>query len=650
MNQTVVSPERKAYLELLSRQYPTVQSAATEIINLEAINHLPKGTEHFLSDVHGEHEAFLHILKNGSGVIRKKIDETFGFSLTSVEKRRLATLIYYPEESLRLIQGKEINSSDWYHKTLQQLVLVCRSVSSKYTRSKVRKALPQGFEYILEELLHEQEKEENKQAYYDQIINMIIDIGESDPFIVSICHLIQRFSIDHLHIIGDVFDRGDGPHIIMDKLMAYHSLDFQWGNHDIVWMGAYAGSLPCIANVVRVSLRYGHHELLDEAYGINLLPLAKFAMTTYPVVEDVFMPKELKEIDEQDRMMVAQMHKAITIIMLKLEGHFIKRNPNYQMEDRLILEQINYDNRTLNIEGVDHEVLWGNTPTIDPKDPYSLSERERDVLIKLRGSFMTNEKLGAHVDFLMEKGSMYLVYNGNLLYHGCIPTNEDGSFTTVDVGDGEYKGKALLDVFDKQVRRAYKQRLHHPSEKTLDIFYYLWTGSNSSLFGKHVMKTFERYFLEDKATHMEHRNQYYVFNTTEEYCDKVFEEFGLDPETSRIINGHVPVKVGKGESPVKAGGKIIVIDGGLSKAYQSVTDIAGYTLIYNSHGVLLSQHEPFVSAKDAIEKDIDLISEVSIIHHPPNRVLVGDTDIGKKLSRDIRDLKDLLYLYQQDDL
>ncbi len=646
MTQADVSAAKLKYMKLLSKQFPTIRDASREIINLEAINNLPKGTEHFLSDVHGEHEAFLHILKNGSGVIRKKIDDALGDTLTQEEKRHLATLIYYPEEVLSMHSDDIKDNYDWYYTTLQHLVLVCRAVSSKYTRSKVRKGLPGGFEYILEELLHEQEREENKQAYYDQIITTITDIGQGNPFIKAICHTIQQFAVDHLHMIGDVFDRGDGVTIIMDKLMQYHSVDFQWGNHDILWMGAYAGSTACMAGAVRISLRYGHHELLDEDYGINLLPLAKFAMSTYDEVEPAFLPKHHNALETQDTKLIAQMHKAIAVIQFKLEGQFIKRNKSYEMGDRLVLECVDYETNTFNCGFKSYPLDWLGLPTVNPEDPYELTEAEMDVIQKLRVSFMSNEKMEKHVDFLFEKGSIYLKYNNNLLYHGCIPTDDDGVFTAVKVNGKYYSGKALLDKYERMLRKAYVNRFETDVESK-DVFYYLWTGPNSSLFGKSTMKTFERYFIEDKAVHKEDRNPYYTFNTSPEYCDKIFKEFGMDATTARIINGHVPVKVGKGESPVKADGKMIIIDGGLSKAYQSVTDIAGYTLIYNSHGLLLSQHQPFVSAKEAIEKDIDLISEVQVVYYPEERIRVGQTDIGKKLKEDIDDLKDLLTMYQE---
>jgi fructose-1,6-bisphosphatase-3 len=647
MSKNKVTNERMEYLDLLSRQFPTIQEVSREIINLEAIINLPKGTEHFLSDVHGEHEAFVHILKNGSGVVRRKIEEIFGNTLTEDDKSQLASLIYYPKETLYQHHYENKIPSEWYHRTLKQLVSVCREASSKYTRSKVRKALPKGFEYILEELLHEQEYVENKQAYYDQILSTILEIGQVEPFIIAISELIQRFAIDHLHIIGDIYDRGPGAHIILDTLMKYHSVDMQWGNHDIVWMGAYAGSLPCIANVVRISMRYGNHELLEEDYGINLLPLAKFAMETYKEVEPSFMPKIISELDKNDAYMIGQMHKAIAIIMFKLEGQFIKRHPEFHMENRLLLNEIDYKNNTITLENNTYELNWYDVPTIDHLNPYELSAEEMEIVLKLKASFMTNDKLKSHVDFMMAKGSIYLKYNNHILYHGCVPTEKDGSFSKVDLGGVSYSGKALLDAYERMVRKGYANRFQRVDEKDVDIFYYLWTGRYSSLFGKDVMKTFERYFIKDKSTHKELKNPYYDHYFDASYCDKIFKEFDMDPSISRIINGHVPVKVGKGEDPVKADGKLIVIDGGLSKAYQPVTDIAGYTLIYNSHGLLLATHEPFDSAKKAIEHYVDLISEISIVHKAPHRVLVAETDIGKKLKKDVDNLKELLLLFQE---
>lgn len=638
-----IQDEKLKYLRILSKQYPTIQKVSEEIINLEAIVNLPKGTEHFLSDIHGEHEAFLHILKNGSGVIRRKINDALKEDITKEAKRELATLIYYPKETLRLISHNE----EWYIKVLKELVLVCRESSSKYTRSKVRKALPKGFENILEELLHEQEYVENKEAYYDQIISSIVSIDQGDPFIIAICELIQRFAIDHLHVIGDVFDRGAGPHIIMDKLMGYHSVDFQWGNHDIVWMGAYAGSLLCIANVVRVSFRYGNHELLDEAYGINILPLARFAMKTYGDVESEFMPKDLSEFDKQDAKLIGQMHKAITMIMFKLEGHFVSRDNELDLGNRQLLNYINYDENTIKLEGNTYDLNWYESPTINPDNPYQLTAEEMELMLKLKSSFMTNEKLKKHVDFLFEVGSIYLVHNNNLLYHGCIPTNDDRSFVELEFGGIKYSGKALLDEYEHMARRAYNKRFKLTDETELDIFYYLWAGPQSSLFGKNVMKTFERYFIEDPSIQEEKRNPYYNYNVDPDYCDQIFEEFGMDKSIARIVNGHVPVKVGKGEVPVKADGKMIVIDGGLSEAYQKVTDIAGYTLIFNSHGLSLAQHEPFSSAKDSIENKTDLISETSIIHTPKERIRIAQTDEGKALLEEVMDLKELLSLYKE---
>lgn len=640
------SLEEQRYLKHLSRQFPTLEDASREIINLSAILNLPKGTEHFLSDLHGEYEAFLHILKNGSGVIKRRIEELFGSTVSQRDKNELATLIFYPKEVMKCLVIEQEDHKDWYEVMLHRLVQVCREVSSKYTRSKVRKALPKGFEYIIEELLHQHPNDKDKDPYYDQIMKTIIDIGQAEPFIVAISELIQRLSIDHLHIIGDIYDRGPGAHIILDKLMCYHSVDIQWGNHDIVWMGAYAGSLICMANAIRISTRYGNQDILEEAYGINLLPLAKFAIDMYPDVAQNFYPKNSAHLNEQEIKLTAQMHKAISIIMFKLEGQFIERNPQYDMADRLLLNKIDYDAYTVEIDGVSYPLNCRDLPTIRRDDPYQLDPQEMELMMKLKFSFTHNEKLEQHVEFLFAKGSIYKVFNNNLLYHGCIPMNEDGSFKHLAFDNQLYACKELLDVFEAKARVAYANRYDIVDECELDIFWYLWTGEHSSLFGKKVMKTFERYFIDDPATHKEIKNPYYGFRDSEEVCIQILHHFGLDNEKSKIINGHVPVQVKKGESPVKAKGRLIVIDGGLSKAYQKVTGIAGYSLIYNSYGILIAAHESFLSAKDAIENKTDIISELSVLDNNSKRYRVRDTDIGKAIQEDIDDLKELLEIYK----
>ena len=642
--------EQMKYLELLSRQFPNVYEATTEIINLEAILNLPKGTEHFLSDIHGEDEAFLHILKSGSGIIRKKIDEVFGYTLTAIEKKQLAILIYYPKELLdkrkhEVVDVSEMN--DWYEVTLHRLVLVLKEVSSKYTRSKVRKALPKEFQYIIEELLYHRDNDPDKAHYYEQIIQSIITVGRSKAFVIAISETIQRLAVDHLHIIGDIYDRGPRPDLIMDKLMDYHSVDVQWGNHDIVWMGAASGSAICIMNVIRVCARYGQLDLLEEAYGINLISIAKYAMETYHHVEEDFYPKTRENLLSDEVELCAQINKAATLLLFKLEEALSKRHPEYGLSSRELMSQIDFKTMTVRIEGKSYPMKIQQLETVDPMNPTALTEEETQVVTKLIHSFTNNSRLSDHVAFLFEKGSIYKVYNGNLLFHGCIPLKEDGSYSEVTLGNGTYRGRYLLDKLESLLRQAYRKRNDDDKEKYLDIFWYLWTGSESSLFGKHAMKTFERTFIEDKTTHKERKNPYYDHIEEESICKRILNDFDLDSNKARIINGHVPVKVSKGESPVKAGGRLIVIDGGLAKAYQEVTGIAGYTLIYNSHGMLLTAHEPFTSAKDSVENYVDMLSEVSVVEMAPRRVLVGDTDVGQKLKSDIENLKLLLEAYRR---
>lgn len=632
-------------LYLLKRQFPNIQAASTEIINLQAILNLPKGTEHFLSDLHGEYEAFLHVLKNGSGVVRKKIEDVFRTTLSSSQKSALAKLIYYPKEVLMQIDDED--GDEWYATTLHQLIKVCREVSSKYTRSKVRKALPKDFAYIIEELLHEQENVIDKQYYYDEIIRSIIKTEQAMPFIIAICELIQRLAIDHLHIIGDIYDRGPGSDIIMDTLMAYHSVDIQWGNHDIGWLGAASGSLLCIANTVRVTIKAGNINNLEESYGINLLPLVKFSMEHYPEVNDVFKPSAQNGLDKREDLMSAQMHKAISMIQFKLEGQLIKRNPNYNFESRLYLDKIDFEKGTVKWQDKVYPLRDTDLPTVDPKDPYALTEAEKEVMLKLKDSFLKSEKLQRHMDFLLAKGSMYLAFNGNLLYHGCIPMNKNKAFESFELNGQSYKGKALIDQFEKMIREIYAVRMEELDEKELDFFWYLYTGEKSSLFGKKTITTFERYFIDDPQTHVEEKNDYYTWIVEKSVCEMILEEFGLTNSNARIINGHVPVKVKKGESPIKAEGKLLVIDGGLSKAYQSVTGIAGYTLIYNSHGMILAAHEPFESTEKAIHDNMDIISKLTILENRSVRILVADTDIGAQLKEDIYDLELLLYAYKK---
>lgn len=637
------------YLKLLAKQYPTIQAAATEIINLNAILNLPKGTEHFVSDIHGEYEAFLHVLRNGSGSIRRKIEEIFADSLPDKEKRRLATLIYYPEQKIPLILKTVEDEAEWYRLTLFRLIKMCRGVSSKYTRSKVRKALPPDFAYIIEELLHEQEGGYNKQEYYQSVIQTIIATGRAGDFIIALSRLIQRLIIDRLHVIGDVFDRGPGPHIIMDALMQLPSVDFQWGNHDIVWMGAAAGSEACLANVIRFALRYSTVETLENGYAINLLPLASFAMEVYgddPCTYFRPKPSRAEEYTENELRLMSQMHKAITLIQLKLEAQIIKRRPQYLMEDRLLLEKIDYAKGTVELDGQVYPLQDSRFPTIDPAQPYELTEQEQSVVERLKLSFTQSERLQKHVRFLYARGSMYLVFNGNLLYHGCIAMNEDGTFKPFKVGGQEYAAKAFMDRVDRLARQGYfaddpEQRLYGQ-----DAMWYLWSGSQSPLFGKEKMSTFERYFIADKATHEEKMNPYYTFRDQEKTARQILQEFGLNPDTAHIINGHVPVKVKKGEKPIKAGGRLFVIDGGFAKAYQAKTGIAGYTLIYNSYGLLLTAHDSFESIQTAIEEERDIHSKTEIVETNNTRIRVKDTDMGREMQQQINELQQLLSAYR----
>ncbi|MFP4471390.1 MAG: fructose-1,6-bisphosphatase [Bacteroidales bacterium] len=645
-----ISRELK-YLNLLAERFPTVQSACTEIINLEAILKLPKGTEHFLSDIHGEYEIFSHVLRNGSGVVRQKIEDVFQTTIRKFVKDELATLIYYPEEKLALIENREDNVEEWYAVTLERLIKVTRATASKYTRSKVRKALPADFAYIIEELLHESPTAQNKARYFQGIIQTIIRIDRAKEFIVAICKLIQRLAIDRLHVVGDIYDRGPAPEKVMDKLVDYHSVDVQWGNHDIIWMGSAAGIRAMIANLVRISARYMNLDTIEDGYGISLMPLATFALEIYkddPCKQ--FMPKTPAGMDPAGKQvqMISKMQKAISIIQFKLEAEIINRNPQFNMEDRNLLHLIDFDKGTINPDGNTYHLLDKNFPTIDPKDPYRLTAEEAEVMDKLRISFMHSERLKKHVKFLYAKGSMYLKYNGNLLLHGCVPMHADGSFSTMECDGVKLSGKSLLDKFDLYARKAYFTR-NDKKQDTLarDHLWYLWCGFQSPLFGKTKMATFERYFLAEKETHKEEKNAYFKLNDKEETLINILEEFGLDPSTAHLINGHVPVKVKKGESPIKANGKLLVIDGGMSKAYQKETGISGYTLIYNSYGLILVAHETFESASKAIHDESDILSNITYLEPNPKRKTVGDTDNGKKLRQQIQDLEMLLAAYRK---
>lgn len=637
------------YIKSLAKQYPTIAAASTEIVNLSSIMNLPKGTEHFLTDIHGEYEQFNHVLKNGSGSVRRKIDEEFGNTLSNKDKKSLATLIYYPNEKLDIVMKEEENLEDWYKITLYRLVQITKRVSSKYTRSKVRKALPKDFAYVIEELITEKAEVQDKEAYYNEIVHTIIRIGRAPEFIVALCELVQRLVIDHLHIVGDIYDRGPGPHIIMRTLRYYHSVDVQWGNHDVVWMGAASGQLACIATVIRMAARYGNLDSLEEGYGINLIPLATFAMEKYKDVNcDVFNIKYNTNYNTKDLTLDMKMHKAISIIQFKLEGQIIKRRPEFEMEDRLLLDKIDYENKTVRIDGVNYPMKDTDFPTVDPNDPYRLSPEEEEVMERLSQAFRRCDKLQKDIRFLFSKGSMYKIYNSNLLFHGCVPMDEDGNFLKVNLFGKEYAGKALYDALDNYARKGfYGTRDSDEKRKGQDIIWYIWAGPKSPVFGKEKMATFERYFLDDKETHKEKKNAYYRLYDREDILNKILVEFGLSTEKSHIINGHVPVEQKNGESPVKCGGKLLVIDGGFSKAYQSKTGIAGYTLVANSHGMRLVSHEPFESAEAAIKNESDIFSDSIIVETTPVRQRVADTDIGNELRVQIHQLEELLEAYRE---
>lgn len=639
------------YLELLSHKFPTIAAASTEIINLEAILNLPKGTEHFLADLHGEYEAFQHVLRNASGAIKRKVNEIFENSLRESEKKDLCTLIYYPEQKLQLVKEAEPELDDWYVITLNQLVRVCQNVSSKYTRSKVRKALPPEFSYIIQELLHESSMERNKQAYINVIISTIIDTHRADEFIIAMCNLIQRLTIDSLHILGDIFDRGPGPQIIMDILCNYHNFDIQWGNHDILWMGAAAGNDCCIANVLRLAMRYGNLPALEDGYGINLLPLATFAMEVYK--DDPCTPFEPKvdkascAYNDKTLRLISQMHKAISIIQFKLEAAAIRRRPEFEMEDRLLLHHIDTARGILVLNGQEYEMRNCIFPTFDPADPYRLTAEEEEIVTKLHNSFVGSEKLHTHMKCIFRYGCMYNICNSNLLYHASMPLNEDGSLKDIFIKGKPYKGRALMERVGQLIRTAYFADNDNPEKDfALDYVWYLWCGKDSPAFDKSKMATFERYFLTDKETHKEIKGYYYSLRNQEEVCDMILDAFQVKGKHRHIINGHVPVKAGKGERPIKAGGKLMVIDGGFSKAYQPETGIAGYTLVYHSRGFQLVQHEPFTSTQKAIEEGLDIKSTTQIVEMSSKRMMVKDTDKGAELMVQIEDLKKLLVAYR----
>lgn len=638
----------RKYLKVLSQQYPNIAATATEIINLQAILSLPKGTEHFITDIHGEYEQFQHVMNNGSGAIRRKIDDEFGNSLGIQAKRTLATLIYYPEMKMELVMKEQENLDDWYRVTIYRLIRMCKSASSKYTRSKVRKALPKDFAYIIEELMTGRPDVADQEAYYNEIINSIIRTGRATELIIAFAHLIRRLVVDHLHVVGDIFDRGPYPHLILDALMEQPSVDIQWGNHDVLWMGAAAGEVCCMCNMLRISAKYGNLSILEDAYGINMIHLARLAMTKYD--KDPCTCFHVSSDDEnylEDYALLDQkMHKAISIIQFKLEGQMIKRHPDFNMDDRLLLDKMDMEKGTIILEGKEYQLKDTCFPTIDPADPYKLTPEEKDVVEKLRVSFQNSERLQKHIRFLYNKGSLYKVFNGNLLYHGCVPLNEDGSFQEVEIYGKKYSGKALYDVLENYARKGYFAIDPEEKQKGLDILWFIWKNKNSPVFGKEKMTTFERYYIVDKETHKEPKNPYYRLYENEEVVNRILNEFGLPSEGSHIINGHVPVEAKKGESPMKCNGKLLVIDGGFSKAYQGKTGIAGYTLIYNSYGLVLAAHEPFESMEEAVKNETDIHSHIVMEQNVTKRKMVGDTDVGKKLREKIEELEELLQAYR----
>ncbi|MCX8058946.1 MAG: fructose-1,6-bisphosphatase [Spirochaetes bacterium] len=638
------------YLLILSKQFPTIENAITEIINLNAILNLPKETEHFISDLHGEYEAFIHVKNNASGEVKRKIETFFEDKLSSEERKEFANLIYYPKEKLDRVLKEfksDIERINWYKETLYNLILFCRYVSSKYTRSKVRKALPQNFSYIIDELLNEDREKRHKKKYYNSIIEAIIELNKANEFIITLSELIKRFIVGRVHVLGDIFDRGPGADIIMEELINYHSVDITWGNHDILWIGAASGNPACIANVIRISLRYGNLDTLREGYGIDLLPLATFALDFYKEDKALkFVPKvKDDEFSKSEIDLITKMHKAITIIQFKLEGQLIKKRPEFEMEDRLLLDKIDYNNYRVKINGKDYELNDKFFPTIDPNDPYKLTNEENKVVEKLIASFINSERLAKHARFLLSNGEIILKYNGNLLFHGCIPMTKEGKFKKYFVEGKELDFKQFIMLLSKHVRTGFFSNNKEEKEYGGDIMWYLWCGPASPLFGKYAMKTFERYFIDDKDTHKEEKNPYYEFREDEGVAKEILKMFDLNEEKGHIINGHMPVKVKKGESPVKANGRLINIDGGFSKAYQSETGIAGYTLIFNSREYVLGVHKPFESLKKAIYEGYDSIPDTLVIERLNRRLYIKDTDIGKELKIQIEDLKNLIEAY-----
>ena len=640
-------------LELLAQTFPTIGAASTEIINLEAILNLPKGTEHFVADLHGEYEAFRHLIKNASGNIKRKVTELFGTSLREEQIRQLCALIYYPEEKLRIIHENEEHLDDFFNVTLHQLVKVLQTVTSKYTRSKVRKSLPAEFAYIIEELLHESPSDYDKQGYFNRIIETIISTGRADNFIIAMCTVIQRLSIDQLHILGDIFDRGPGAHDIIETLSRYGKWDIQWGNHDILWMGAAAGNDPCIANVLRVSLRYNNLTTLEDGYGINLLPLATFAMEAYSDDNcEEFRPR-IPDMDddnapsEKTLHLMAKMHKTIAVIQFKLEGEMIEAHPEWNMDSRRLLHKMNLNEGTVELDGTVYPLTDTNFPTVDPGNPYRLTPEEKDLVEKLHRSFTSSASLRRHIDLLFSHGCMFGIFNSNLLFHASMPLNEDGTLRKVRVGKTLYKGRKLMERIGMLLRSAFNEETPENARRLAkDYYWYLWCGPDSPLFDKDRMATFERYFIKDPAAWKEEKGWYYKLRDNEEIVDMILDEFGVEGSQRHVINGHVPVRTGKGESPLRANGKLMVIDGGFAKAYHKTTGIAGYTLIYHSSNFELVEHEPFTSVEEAIANGTDIVGSKKMIEHVGKRLRVRDTDMGRVIQSQIDELTELFYAFR----
>lgn len=638
------------YLDLLAHKYDSEENVATEIINLEAILNLPKGTEHFVSDLHGEYNAFSHVLRNGSGRVKEKIRDLFQGELSDSEINDFATLVYYPEEKLKLFKDKCCHKQElheWYTETIGRMIKLISYASSKYTRSKLRKALPHQFVYIIEELLYKTDEFTNKKQYYLKIVQQIISLGQADKLITGLAYTTQRLVVDHLHVVGDIYDRGPEPDKIMETLINYHSVDIQWGNHDVLWIGAFAGSKVCLANIIRICARYDNLNIIEDVYGINLIPLLNLAEKYYDD-NPGFRPKSHEDRNKSDHelLQITKMHQAIAMIQFKLEMPIIKRRPYFNMSERLLLEKINYDKNEITINGKAYPLENTCFATVNPENPGQMLEEEEQVMEKLLFSVQHSEKLARHMNFLIKKGSLYLKYNGNLLIHGCIPIDENGNMEKMDIENQTYSGHDLLDIFENYLRHAFAHP-EHTDDLATDMVWYLWTGSHSSLFGKRAMTTFERYFIKNKETHEEIKNPYYHLREKEEICRKILADFNLNPDEGHIINGHTPVKEIKGENPIKANGKMIVIDGGFSKAYQSTTGIAGYTLLYNSYGMQLVAHEKFNSKKDVLLKGSDVLSVKRVVDRELERKKVRETNEGQRLLQKISVLKSLLeYRYR----